>query len=677
MSNDPNKLSLSVELEIQQAIKDVQKFTDKLEENRKIFERLKNFETPFDGIEKKMPRASVGIEKFSKAMSESANKIEFVTKELQAFEKQRDKLLGTIGSKELLGKDIQKEVQDLANLSASYNNFMSVVKQSGVLEKESEQILTQKIDSMIRLNSLQKDLVWAKEQDKKLAEEAAKAERERIQAQSSQNMFRNALGGLTSTSGKSAQDSAGVLANAFPDSSRKALKDFELSLDPIAQKMAFVQQKLNEARTSFMDSFTAKDMGGIQSAKKDIKKLSKELEKLENSTKKSSKSWRVLLGRIKNIAIYRTIRTALHWLTSGIQEGVDNLVQYDKTANDTMSNINASVMQIKNTMGIAFMSVLQALEPVITSLASSLVDLINSFNLAMAKMSGENVYTKAKKSVDDYAKSLQKAKKFSFDAFEVLSGNEAGKTPANEMFEEGKVEEDANSWSKLFENVLTIVKGIADVIKEVWNTLADSGALQVIVEVFGEIFNMIGSILKVVAKFIAGLNEIGLLKPLLLGIAAAFVVIKGAAIAAAIASAAQTIMSNPWIGIPAVLAGVGMLATIGGKLLATSSVEGFAEGGFTNANLIATNENGKREWIGRNANATAVVNDTQMSQVMYQAVSKGSYEGMVRAIYETGMADAYSSKLVIDANGINDSAFARAIFPALKVESTRMGGNQL
>jgi hypothetical protein len=66
-----------------------------------------------------------------------------------------------------------------------------------------------------------------------------------------------------------------------------------------------------------------------------------------------------------------------------------------------------------------------------------------------------------------------------------------------------------------------------------------------------------------------------------------------------------------------------------------------------------------------------------MSQVMYQAVSKGSYEGMVRAIYETGMADAYSSKLVIDANGINDSAFARAIFPALKVESTRMGGNQL
>lgn len=677
MSNDPNKLSLSVELEIQQAIKDVQKFTDKLEENRKIFERLKNFETPFDGIEKKMPRASVGIEKFSKAMSESANKIEFVTKELQAFEKQRDKLLGIIGSKELLGKDIQKEVQDLANLSASYNNFMSVVKQSGVLEKESEQILTQKIDSMIRLNSLQKDLVWAKEQDKKLAEEAAKAERERIQAQSSQNMFRNALGGLTSTSGKSAQGSAGVLANAFPKEAEQALRELYLSFDPVAKKIAEIKSEISQVEVEFKDAFTAKDSEGMQSASKELRKLQKELKKTEESTKKSANWWQKLLGKIRNISIYRTIRTALKWISQGFQEGVDNLVQYDKSANDTMSNLNASMNQIKNTMGIAFMSVLQALEPVITTLADSLVDLINSFNLAMAKMQGEDQYTKAKKNVDDYAKSLQKVKKFSFDAFEVLSGNEEGKTPVSEMFEEGKVEEDANSMSKIFENVLTIVNSIGETIKEVWDILANSGTLKVIVEVFGEILHAIGSIVKVVAKFIAGLNEIGLLKPLLLGIAAAFVVIKGAAIAAAIASAAQTIMSNPWIGIPAVLAGAAMLATIGGKLLATSSVEGFAEGGFTNANLIATNENGKREWIGRNANATAVVNDTQMSQVMYQAVSKGSYEGMVRAIYETGMADAYSSKLVIDANGINDSAFARAIFPALKVESKRMGGNQL
>ena len=164
---------------------------------------------------------------------------------------------------------------------------------------------------------------------------------------------------------------------------------------------------------------------------------------------------------------------------------------------------------------------------------------------------------------------------------------------------------------------------------------------------------------------------------MLLAVAAAFIAIKVAAIGAAIASAAKTIFSNPWIGIPAILSGAAILGTLGGKLLASSNVQGFADGGFTTANFIATNENGKREWVGRNAGATAVVNDTQMSTIMYQAVAKGAEEGMIRAIYETGLADSYASKLTIDSSSMNDSAFARAIFPALKIESTRRGGNQL
>ena len=60
-----------------------------------------------------------------------------------------------------------------------------------------------------------------------------------------------------------------------------------------------------------------------------------------------------------------------------------------------------------------------------------------------------------------------------------------------------------------------------------------------------------------------------------------------------------------------------------------------AEGGFTTANFIATNENGIKEWVGSNGNATAVVNDTQMNDIMYQAVKDGCYDGIIDALSDT------------------------------------------
>ncbi len=54
----------------------------------------------------------------------------------------------------------------------------------------------------------------------------------------------------------------------------------------------------------------------------------------------------------------------------------------------------------------------------------------------------------------------------------------------------------------------------------------------------------------------------------------------------------------------------------------------FADGGYTNANLIMTHENGKREWVGKAAGSSAIVNDTQMSDIMEVAVAKGVYRAM-------------------------------------------------
>lgn len=67
---------------------------------------------------------------------------------------------------------------------------------------------------------------------------------------------------------------------------------------------------------------------------------------------------------------------------------------------------------------------------------------------------------------------------------------------------------------------------------------------------------------------------------------------------------------------------------VGGSQGLGTTVRGYADGGYTNANLIMTHENGKREWVGKAAGSSAIVNDTQMSDIMEVAVAKGVYNAL-------------------------------------------------
>ena len=72
---------------------------------------------------------------------------------------------------------------------------------------------------------------------------------------------------------------------------------------------------------------------------------------------------------------------------------------------------------------------------------------------------------------------------------------------------------------------------------------------------------------------------------------------------------------------------IGDIFVSGSQGLATT-VRGYADGGYSNANLIMTHENGKREWVGKAAGSSAIVNDTQMSDIMEIAVAKGVYNAL-------------------------------------------------
>lgn len=147
-------------------------------------------------------------------------------------------------------------------------------------------------------------------------------------------------------------------------------------------------------------------------------------------------------------------------------------------------------------------------------------------------------------------------------------------------------------------------------------------------------------------------------------------IITGLAVALLAFSIAMVAATSPLsapIKIPILLASVGV-GLAGGKAL-IEGLQGFENGGIPNkSELFYMNENGIPEaLINTGGSQTNVVNMQQLRQM--------TKEGFIEAIRETGLGNGFT--MTIDGRNIDNSSIARGIFPALKVESKRQGGNQL
>lgn len=452
---------------------------------------------------------------------------------------------------------------------------------------------------------------------------------------------------------------------------QEALNKLMLSLDPVKQKMSNLQNKMAGLQQEFINfNMEGKNTKGTENA---IKKVYKQIQKLEESTKKSAGWISKLMGRIRNISIYRMIRSGIKWLTSGVSEGLQGLAIYNNEVNKSMSNINNSLGQIKNTLAISFASVLQALEPTITALSDALVDLINSFNLAMAKIQGKDFYTKAKKSADAYAKSAQKAQKLSFDTFEVLSGGD-DKTPTQDLLEDGSVAEDANEMSNAFEHIFRIIQDVLGVIKQIIQDLKESGILGILLDIVGIIAQIAGDlthlltpVIKSVLEQVQGALQIisGFLKLLTgdfegawnligngfasmcNGIINLFVQLAGGIVKLL---NLLFVKLNPFFWI---LKAFGI--DVGQKIdnwtegwsnwrLNWKPIKGYYNGGVpAQGDLFYMNEHGPEAFVNTGGAQTNVINIDQLSE--------GMRRGFVQAIYDTGMLTAMqqgSSTIVVD-----------------------------
>ena len=204
-------------------------------------------------------------------------------------------------------------------------------------------------------------------------------------------------------------------------------------------------------------------------------KLGSAMDSFREGMKKAFPVISGLLKRFKSMMIMRSLRYVIRQIASGLSEGVKNVYYYSQAVGTSfapaMDAAATSLKQMKNSIGAALAPAIQALIPVLQTVVSWFITLVNYVNQFFALLRGQDTWTRALPQATTAFKDQTKAAKGASDAMKDLladwdelniiqsqSGSGGGGS--------GGVAED---YATMFEEVSEFdetVKGIIDFIKD-------------------------------------------------------------------------------------------------------------------------------------------------------------------------------------------------------------------
>ncbi len=245
----------------------------------------------------------------------------------------------------------------------------------------------------------------------------------------------------------------------------------------------------------------------IAEARDGFGKAKKSAGRLFDSIKKGAKTSSGLLGTLKSMAlsllVFNTIRKAFNAMVSAAKEGFKNLAQYSAEYNRNMSELKSESAQLKNGLAAAFEPVANIIVPYLSMFVSWVNRAAEAMSKLLAVMQGKTTYTRAKKQMVDYAKSLNTASKAakgalaSFDELNVLS--KESDTSGGELTGAAAFET-----VSLTENDMQIVDVLKDKLAEILEILGAIGLAMTILGIGGPFLKLAAVLLIIIGllKFI-------------------------------------------------------------------------------------------------------------------------------------------------------------------------------
>lgn len=183
-----------------------------------------------------------------------------------------------------------------------------------------------------------------------------------------------------------------------------ALKDYQKSLTDTSQETGRFSKAMQSAfsKAAGVVGNFAKSIGrGLTNKAKQavssLKGLGKSSNKVSQSILKLSNMFKLML-----------IRMAMRAAIQGVKEGMQNLVQYSDSANQSMSNLMSGMTYLKNSFAAAFAPILSYVAPVLNTLINLLATAVGYINQFFSALGGGSTFVRAKKANEDYAASLKK-----------------------------------------------------------------------------------------------------------------------------------------------------------------------------------------------------------------------------------------------------------------------------
>lgn len=241
-----------------------------------------------------------------------------------------------------------------------------------------------------------------------------------------------------------------------PEGFDEAFKDVD---ETFSQASDTMQSDLGKINTD-VDKLKVNTKGFEENTKKALNPKKNTLNKQLNGIDKT-------LRRIKVVSFVKLIRGAINSFVKGLGSGIKNLALFDKQFNETMSTLSTAKTQIFNSLALTISPFITSLTPLITTLSNGLVNISNTVSQITASIKGMSTYTRINtKYMEDYAKSLQKARGFSFDTFQSLDLQDS-------MFETAEVDE---TQIENYEEMYSIMQDIKDTFEMIIGFVKDAGS---------------------------------------------------------------------------------------------------------------------------------------------------------------------------------------------------------
>lgn len=415
---------------------------------------------------------------------------------------------------------------------------------------------------------------------------------------------------------------------------RKGQKLSKLLLDIQDKYNAIIKQggKLTEAQT--------KDLEEAQKAlyeinfgfRKDVtvkppktqksKKTIKDGEEEKDNKKEDKRDKSRLAAAIKRISIYRVIRAVIRQIAVSVKEGIEAVAEVSPTFGKTLNELNGKLMQVKASIGVISTGILQMLAPALGSFSDKFADIANKISLANAVLNKNEKYVSVNTQAwAKYKKEINGAL-LSFDTFTTLNAEMS----LSDFMDEKAVSETTKDEQEAALNLQTSIKDVIGTVKTLATALTEivSGIIVPIIN-----SGVVLWLTQVTAEIITVLNNIGLLKGVLLSI-----------IALKVVSGIAKVASGIKIVVSGIAKVVSMLATSLNPAVSLLAATIAIIAGYTiTQSLFATlSEDGKKA-----ASIIGIVTGSAMALLAVLIGIKGTMSAGLLAISAAGIGIALAS----------------------------------